>query len=543
MGKKEKSLIREVIEEADKNLGNIKTILKITNYSDNVKLLWKVKPFFYDRARLFWFWNAEEFKWEMVDETDVLVTIDDLLKFGGQLTTGGVKNNYLEAFKQVGRKNIPEDAPKHWVQFRNKIFDYTTGQTFEATPKYFSCNPIPWDIGESDETPVMDKLIKEWVGSDYLETIYEIMAYCCVPDYPIHLMFCMVGCGRNGKSQLQKVIQNFIGSHNICSTELDLLIDNRFESAKLYKKLICTLGETNFGVMTKTSLLKKLSGGDLIGYEFKNKTPFDSINYAKIIINSNSLPSSLDTSDGFYRRWFIIDFPNEFPEGKDIINSIPDQEYNNLARKVLKIIPHLLDKGNFTNQGSIEERKEAYIMASNPLPKFLKSCCDFADEHYVKNAELYVAYTQFLKTNKRRGISKKEFSQLLSEEGFFVEKSNKNIGQNYVNSFFIDGIKLKENWKLLIHEKNSTNSTNSTGSPLSSTYGKKKYRTNTKSTICTISPEITPEDVIFHIEILGKGEMPIEQCLEDLSIDEKFLAQMLEKGQLFQHRAGWVKVL
>ena len=105
----------------------------------------------------------------------------------------------------------------------------------------------------------------------------------------------------------------------------------------------------------------------------KNKLPFTDFNYAKIIIASNSLPSSDDTSEGFYRRWHIIDFPNEFPEGKDITLTIPNIEYRNLARKVMEILPKLLERGCFSNQGTIMERKRKYQMASNPLPYFIKN--------------------------------------------------------------------------------------------------------------------------------------------------------------------------
>jgi len=35
------------------------------------------------------------------------------------------------------------------------------------------------------------------------------------------------------------------------------------------------MGETNFNEMSKTSIIKKLTGGDLIGFEYKNKNPFN----------------------------------------------------------------------------------------------------------------------------------------------------------------------------------------------------------------------------------------------------------------------------
>ncbi|GAH38245.1 unnamed protein product, partial [marine sediment metagenome] len=196
---------------------------------------------------------------------------------------------YLEAFKRAGRDHKPEPAPNKWVQFKDKAISLKSNKTYNVTYDYFFTNPIPWELGKNTETPTMDKLIVEWVGEDFKQTAYEIIAYCCYSDYPIHMILCLVGCGRNGKSKFLGLINRFIGKENICSTELDTLLDSRFESFKLFKKLVCTMGETNFGVLSKTSLLKKLTGQDLIGFEYKQKKPFDDYNYAKVIISSNSL--------------------------------------------------------------------------------------------------------------------------------------------------------------------------------------------------------------------------------------------------------------
>jgi len=417
-------------------------VLKVNNFLENVEKFWELQQFFYDKSGLFWFWNNKECKWEIVDEVDVMCGVEKELGFRGDTISSKIKCAYLEAFKRVGRERIPKDPPKSWVQFKDKIFDIGEKRIFKATPEYFICNPIPWKLSEISETPVMDKLFEEWVGKEYVKTLYEIIAYCTIIDYPIHLMFCFIGCGRNGKTKFQQLLGKFIGKENNCSTELDLLIDNRFESAKLFKKLVCTLGETNFGVMNKTSLLKKLCGQDLIGYEFKNKNPFDDVNYAKILINSNSLPSSEDTSEGFYRRWLIIDFPNSFPEGKDILKTIPEKEYSALAKKVSQILPDLLERGSFTNQGTIAERQERYIMASNPLPFFIKSCCKLNPHGYCLYSELYTNYVKFLIQIKKRKVSRKEFSSALLNEGLSVQKTSKKINGEFVNGNYVLGIEI-----------------------------------------------------------------------------------------------------
>ncbi|KKK82765.1 hypothetical protein LCGC14_2800130, partial [marine sediment metagenome] len=46
--------------------------------------------------------------------------------------------------------------------------------------------------------------------------------------------------------------------------------------------------------------------------EFKGKDIFDFRNYAKLIMATNSLPPTGDKTEGFYRRWKIIDFPKQF---------------------------------------------------------------------------------------------------------------------------------------------------------------------------------------------------------------------------------------
>lgn len=436
--------------DAIKNDQIIKPVhLKLDNYIENAQAFHSEQPYFYDDNGVFWFWHQTEKRWRIVDEIDLINSFDDLLGFVGQTVASGVKRNYLEAFKRVGRQNKPIDAPKSWVQFKDQIYCIQNRETYTAAPTHWFCNPIPWSIGNSDDTPMMDKLFAEWVGDEYVQTLYEIIAYGCYPDYPIQLLFCLYGNGRNGKSCFLKLITKFFGMHNTGSTELDMLIGNqssRFESIKLYKKLVCLLGETNFQTLSRSSILKKLTGGDPIGFEMKGKQPFDDYNYAKIIIASNSLPITDDTSEGYYRRWVIIDFPNQFNEGIDILSTIPDMEYENLAKKITKILPELITRGSFTNQGTVEDRKRRYIMASNPLSEFIHKHCKQGPNEYALYSEMFIEYVRYLSRIKRRAINKREFSKVLQGEGFEVRKTwkRKDLDSEMISGYWVEGVSLRE---------------------------------------------------------------------------------------------------
>ena len=103
-------------------------------------------------------------------------------------------------------------------------------------------------------------------------------------------------------------------------------------------------------------MLKLLTGGDTISGEFKGRDPFDFVNTAKIIIATNGLPVTTDRSEGFYRRWCLIEFKNKFCDGKDIIDNVPEIEYQNFCRKAVRLLKNIMESGKLQEPG-IQGRK------------------------------------------------------------------------------------------------------------------------------------------------------------------------------------------
>lgn len=375
------------------------------------------QPIFYDKNNIWWVWNKDLTFWEITDETDILNNILDNLNL--DIISSKSRGEILNALKQVGRKNKPKEIKETWIQFRDTIVDINTGEELKANPEYFVTNPIPWKLHEERfiETPTMDRIFEEWVGKEHVKTLYEILAYCLLPSYPIHRLFCFIGGGMNGKSCYLRLLEKFIGHDNTTSTELDTLLTSRFEITKLHKKLVCMMGETNFNEMSKTSILKKLTGQDSIGFEYKNKTPFDGINYAKILIATNNLPTTTDKTIGFYRRWTIIDFPNRFSETKDILSDIPDEEYEALAVKSLFILRNLLNEKKFYNEGSLEDRQKKYEDKSDFLQKFLKDFTKESINSYITKSDFNKKFVDWCDENRHRHMAERTLAQRMKEKG------------------------------------------------------------------------------------------------------------------------------
>lgn len=405
--------IRGIIETS----GELKQLVK--NYVDMRHLaqqFLEIQPLFYDNSKIWWMWDKNKYRWDVVDEVDILNSVWFIVQ-NINTVNSKIKTEIIEALKQESRLKRPKEISKSCVQFRGKLVDIKTDIFDFATPDKFVTNPIPWDLGDSDDTPIMDDFIVQWFGEEYKETAYEILAYCCLMDYPIHRIFCFVGSGCNGKSQFLKVLRKFIGVENCCSTELDVLTKSRFESARLHKKLVCQMGETNYSEIDETSILKKLCGGDLIGYEYKNKDPFQDVNYAKIIIATNSLPTTKDKTNGFYRRWLIIDFKNRFAENNgDIFEKIPDEEYKNLARKCISILKKLNLSNSFTKEGTIEERTKKYEEKSNPFEKFWSERVKEDFEGYIYKYLFKQEFDDWCKNYGFRKMSEQEIKHKMNDK-------------------------------------------------------------------------------------------------------------------------------
>lgn len=413
--KAEKNLQEEIIKEKYAEEFS-KAIKSFVDKKDLAKQFIKIQPVYFDSARNWWLWCHKELRWIRTDETDILNLIDDVSM--ANTITSSEKSEIMESLRQEGRKNKPEKVLPTWIQFKDRIYDLETDETFKAQPKYFITNPLPYELNSEEETPIMDKIFREWVGEDNVKTLYEIIAYCMIPSYPINRIFCLVGAGMNGKSKYLELLRKFIGEYNCCSTELDLLIQSRFEVTRLHKKLVCQMGETNFNELTNTSILKKLSGGDLIPFEYKRADLFEDINYAKIIISTNNLPETTDKTIGFYRRWMIVDFPNTFSEKKDILADIPEEEYVALCKKCCKILKSLLEIRTFTNEGTIEERQKRYEDRSNPFDKFFNEYI-IESQTYIPKWEFGKRLNEWCKSNRFREMSEIAINKKMKDKGIF----------------------------------------------------------------------------------------------------------------------------
>lgn len=404
------------------NLNFAKAINTFTNKLELADQFIKIQPIYYERKNQFWVWDFSTYSWIEKDETDILNLISQTTNIN--TVASKERSEILEALKQKGRLNRPLDIKPTWVQFKNKIYDIETGENFEATPQYFVANPINWKVGDSEDTPTIDKLMRSWVKEEDINKLYEFLAFITVPKYFIHSFHFLYGVPGTAKSTFTNLAVRFVGDRNHVSTSLDRINNNaRFETYNWHKKLLITLSEvSNVNDLKNSGLINQATGEDPISAEVKGGSQFNYLNYGKFIYPTNKL-LKIDTDDGLGRRIRIIKFNTRFEKEKDVLTDIPESEFENLAKKSLRIAKELWDKRQFTGDVTISERMQNYQEQSKtPLEIFINKYCDLTDSNArIHFDEFYAKFVRiFGQGESRIAISK----QLRINLGFEVKLQN-----------------------------------------------------------------------------------------------------------------------
>jgi len=382
------------------------------------------QPIYYDEKGLLWVWNFDDYCYELKDEVALLNGIRKEMNM--DTVNSKAKTEIITAIKQVAREQSPKEKSKGWIQFKDTLVNSRTMEKVKASPKYFLTNPIPYKLGESEDTPEIDKLFREWVVKEgvqdesYVQSLYEYVAYSLTDDLFMQRIIALTGGGSNGKGTFLKLIEELVGGNNRVSVDLKRLSRNDFATSCLYKKLVAFAGEVGYNDLANTNTLKLLVGEDSISYEFKGKNAFTDKNICTFFIATNSLPTTPDKSLGFYRRWAITDFPNTFPVKNSILSRIPKEEYENLCLKCLNILKGLYETHKFTNEGNYEEREQKYEARSNPIPGFIERYCEEVAEQKIALKEFTNRLCETLKKDNLRIMTIKEIGKALRDLGYQV---------------------------------------------------------------------------------------------------------------------------
>lgn len=285
------------------------------------------------------------------------------------------------------------------MNFENGVLNIETGELVPHSSNYAFMHVIPYAYDKDAECPRWDKFMNEVTASNkkMIDLLHEFAGYAIAGgECAAQKALILLGEGANGKSLWADTVAKVVGDRNFSSLFLnDLGMDQM--RARLKNKLFNYCDEGS-GSLRESNEFKALVSGGVVTAKEVYKPAFEFRNKAKLIILTNNLPSTNDTSNGFFRRCIIVPFDQKFegPNADRSLNAKLWAELPGICKRFIEGYKRLRERLYIFDEPEISrERLEEYEIESNTASVFAQECLTVASDHTKQVAlkDVYARYT------------------------------------------------------------------------------------------------------------------------------------------------------
>lgn len=312
---------------------------------------------------------------------------------------------YIPSLRSSQRKEVfdylrlitesPNNASIYHIVAENGIIDIRDGSLQGYTPDIFVPNKITtsYEPGyyDKDVDRILDKITCN--NREVRMLVEEMIGYCLLRTAKFQKAFILYGNGSNGKSTLLDMMISMLGDHNISSLSLKEL-NHEFKLSEITSKLVNIGDDISDEYMTDASIFKKLTTGEEITVNKKHVDPKPLRNTATMIFAANTMPKTLDKSNGMLRRLCIIPFNAVIADTDEdydpfIIDKLITPEAKSyLLNLAISGIQRVFKKNKFTEPLSVTNMIKEYERDNNNVLQFIDEI-DIIDKD---SAETYGEY-------------------------------------------------------------------------------------------------------------------------------------------------------
>lgn len=224
----------------------------------------------------------------------------------------------VKAYIRTKAPSVPQ-SPWNLIAFANGVLDVETMELRDPLPSDVIPNVIPhrWNPDAEDATllAVLERIACGDTAT--LMNLQEFIGICMMrsntrmPFYPV-----LIGSGSNGKSTYIKLLKAVLGADNISALQ-PKEISAHFMGEHILGKL-ANLGDDIADAYLDgedCGAIKRISTGENIFTDVKGTKGFYFEPYCTMVFSCNAFPRCKDTTEGFLRRLFPIEFNAKFSPG------------------------------------------------------------------------------------------------------------------------------------------------------------------------------------------------------------------------------------
>ncbi len=280
-------------------------------------------------------------------------------------------------------------------------------------------------------------------NTNLIDFLKRSVGYSLTGDTSEQCLFIFFGSGANGKSTFLRAVNMLIGDYGQQTATETLLVKQKGaipnDIARLKGSRFITACEAEAEQRLAESLIKQMTGGDIISARFLHQEWFDFEATYKIFLGTNHKPVIKGTDHAIWRRIKLVPFEVTIPE-QERDGSLLDKLQDELSGILTWAVQGCLEWQN-NGLGVPEEVSEAtneYRDEMDIMNDFVTECCIQDKGYTVLSKDLYNAYKTWCEENGEYPLKKNAFSRRLGEKGFATGR----IGMGGARGW--KGIKLQE---------------------------------------------------------------------------------------------------
>lgn len=324
------------------------------------------------------------------------------------------------------------DKDIYLLNLKNGTLNLKSGQFDKHNRKNYITKMINVDYKKDNDCPNWKAFLsKIFLGdTELIDYIQKTIGYSLTGSVTEQCFYMLYGNGANGKSTFLNTIQKIAGDYADSLKGSSLMVKRnddgaRGDLAKLKGKRFVIASELNEGQTFDESLIKALTGGDIVPVRFLYGEEFPLVPQFKLWIGTNEKPKVKGTNLGIWRRVRLIPFLYTFKD---------EEKDENFFEKFIE--PELPGILNWAIEGCLKWQSEGietpnkvkaavddYKTEMDFIQRFLNDCCVIAENCTAKVPELYEIYTKWCRENNEFELSNMKFTKKLKEKGFIQDRN------------------------------------------------------------------------------------------------------------------------
>ena len=379
--------------------------------------------------------------WEQINKDYISNLVAEKLEsvnLWNDYTSARTKKYILELVKQDTFKNTFGAVPPLKFNFKNGVWNWNTRKLEPHSHADYFLSAADYALESDGTTPETDKYLN-LVFKENARTVCEYLGYSFYPSYAkIQALLVLLGRGGDGKSTFfEQFLEQLVGCDNCASVSLRDLAsgrDNNFKLRELHRKYVNTSSElSDFeNRLIDTATLKYLTGGDKFNASVKGGADIRFANYAKLWVATNELVSFRDTSRGWSRRIFVVDFHKIKNFHKEIDWEKIRAERGAFAYKCILAAYEAFERGSLTVTDSIEVHRKDWQTENDSVQAYLDECCEIGENFQTERKDLYQAYTAWCYLENIHPLMSKNFTKSMRDKGFTLTRLRRGNSRPYL---------------------------------------------------------------------------------------------------------------